>query len=313
MRFIKKHNLNRIATWLVVVTLIAPVQAEETATIRIESVLVTILEKADVPARDAGLLTTLNVREGDLVEEGQVIAVLDNTVAKIERDRAAVELELAAEKATNDVKVRFAEKAFAVSQAELKRAQESVDKFRKAVSQTEMDRLKLTMEKTELEIEQAQREQQEAKLESRAKEHEARLADEVLKRRAIIAPISGVVVQVARSKGEWVQPGDAVLRIVRVDRLRAEGFADARQVNRHLAGRTVTLTTVVADEKPQAFTGKLVFISPEVNRFNRQVRVWAEIENPRLLLRPGVAATMTVSPAESPTNTAAAPSDTDKP
>ena len=42
-----------------------------------------------------------------------------------------------------------------------------------------------------------------------------------------------------------------------------------------------------------------MFVSPEVNPVNGQIRVWAELENQDLLLRPGVAAEMTIEPAGS--------------
>ncbi|QDU44860.1 Macrolide export protein MacA [Symmachiella dynata] len=269
--------------------------ADEPQTIVIDSVLVTVLEKADVPAREAGLLAKLNIREGDLVRAGQILGGLDDKVPQLERDRVNAELDLAKQRSTNDVRIRFSEKAEAVTRAELKRAQESVDKFSKAISQTEMDRLRLSTEKSTLEVEQARREQREAELETRVKEQELRLADEAVHRRTISAPISGIVVQVSKSPGEWVEPGETVLRILRVDLLRAEGFADARLMQRRQAGQPVTLTIDQPGEKSQTYSGKLVFVSPEVNRFNGQVRVWAEIENPSLTLRPGLTATMTVT------------------
>lgn len=270
-------------------------RAEEPQPLEIRSVLVNVLDKADVPARETGVLATLDVREGDVVHAGQVLGHLDDTVAKLDRGRVNAELELARTRATNDVRVRFAQKAEAVTQAELKRAQESVEKFSKAVSQTEMDRLRLTTEKATLEIEQAQRDCQEAELEMQVKQQEARLADEMVDRHTIVAPISGVVVQVSKGPGEWIKPGETVLRIVRIDRLRAEGFADAKQFHRQLAGAPVTLTVEQTGAAPETYSGKLVFISPEVNRFNEQVRVWAEIENPELTLRPGLTATLSVS------------------
>jgi len=300
-------NLNKIAVLALIATvlMVQSSTAEDKNVIPIESVLVTTLEKADVPAQEAGVLIALKVREGDMVTAGQPLALMNDKIAKLQRDRAAVELKLARAHAENDVKFRYAEKALAVTRAELQRAQDSVNKFRKAISQTEMDRLKLTMEKSALEVEQAQRDQLEARLESEVKEHEAQLAEEIVRRRTIVAPISGVVVQVSRSQGEWVQPGDAILRIVRIDRLRAEGFADARLVNRSLAGHSVVLTLQESGQQPQTFSGKLIFVSPEVNRFNGQVRIWATIDNPRHQLRPGRSASMTVStnpPTESHTS-----------
>jgi macrolide-specific efflux system membrane fusion protein len=109
--------------------------------------------------------------------------------------------------------------------------------------------------------------------------------------------LAGVVVQIKRHRGEWVEPGVAVIRILRVDRLRAEGFLDARHASPTLAGRSVTLAVNLAGQTPSKFPGKLVFISPEVNPVNGQVRVWAEIENPQLLLKPGLQGSLIIDGA----------------
>ena len=47
--------------------------------------------------------------------------------------------------------------------------------------------------------------------------------------------------------------------------------------------------------KPQAFQGKVAFVSPEVDPITGQVRVWAEIENRDGRLRPGQAAKMRIA------------------
>jgi multidrug efflux pump subunit AcrA (membrane-fusion protein) len=49
--------------------------------------------------------------------------------------------------------------------------------------------------------------------------------------------------------------------------------------------------------KPEAeYKGRVVFVSPEIDPANSQVRIWAEIDNPQLHLRPGLRGVMTVEP-----------------
>ena len=88
--------------------------------------------------------------------------------------------------------------------------------------------------------------------------------------------------------GEWVEPGQKALRIVNVDRLKAEGFlpaqeADARTASARRCGSRVDL----AGEQAAAFDGKVSFVSPEVDPITGQVRIWAEIDNHDGRLRPG--------------------------
>ena len=79
-----------------------------------------------------------------------------------------------------------------------------------------------------------------------------------------------------------------------LDRLRAEGFVPARELGENLAGRPVVLTVDLPGKPGAQFPGKLTFVSPEINAVNGQVRVWAEIENTGMELRPGNQAAMSI-------------------
>ena len=107
--------------------------------------------------------------------------------------------------------------------------------------------------------------------------------------------MSGLVTEVKRHKGEWVEPGQSIVRILRLDRLRAEGLASAELLGCDLHGRPVALK-VEQEGKPVEFTGKVVFVSPEIDPVNGQVRVWAEIDNKDGKLRPGQPVKMVISP-----------------
>lgn len=254
--------------------------------LRLPNVVLTLIDQVDVPAREAGMLLTTTVKEGETVEEGKLLGRIDDAEAQVLRARAATDVQQARELAENDIKVRFAKKSAEVARAELQRAVESVEKFAKSVSQTELDRLKLVADKTELEIEQAQQDLLQARMTLALKQHDLDRAELQVQRRQIAAPITGMVVQWKKHQGEWVEPGTPVLRIVRLNKLRAEGFAPATQLTLADVGRSVTLTVEVAG-KPTVFPGVLAFVSPEIDPVNGQVRFWAEIDNPRLELRPG--------------------------
>jgi macrolide-specific efflux system membrane fusion protein len=97
-------------------------------------------------------------------------------------------------------------------------------------------------------------------------------------------------------QGEWVPAGKAVVRVLRVDRLRVEGFVQSKKATGDLVERRVTLTVDLGGKAASEFEGIVVFVSPEVNPVNGQVRVWAEVENKKLLLRPGLRGNLTIHP-----------------
>lgn len=271
--------------------------ADPQAGIRIESAQLTLIEQADISASESGLLSNLQVREGEMVEAGAALAGIDDREARVVRDRAKTEWDLARATAQNDVTVRFAKLSAAVAKAELARAQESNEKFPKSVSQTEIDRLRLLADKAELEIEQAELTLNQAQLSLQVKQLDVERASLALERRQLIAPFPGMVVQWKKQRGEWVEPGTPVMRLIRLDRLRAEAFLSAKESSQNLVGRKVTFVVPSDSTDPHPHEGELVFVSPEIDPVNGQVRIWAEIDNKELKLRPGQTATLIIAPA----------------
>ncbi len=342
--------------------------------IKVQSAFVRVLEEADIPAREIGVLATLEVREGDIVKAGQVLSRLDDDDAKLavaraeldlsiaerqaknsvpirtaaallkeaEQDQAQAKLSqrIAAMKAENDVAVRHAVKSRDASKAEYDRAVQARKSFEKSISQTELDRLKLVFERNDLEIEKAKFEKDLAELQQKIEDssiveqdqiverlklsvEQAQLQKEVdsltrdvkaraldqaklqLARRGLRSPLDGEVAEVFRHRGEWLEPGQRVMRIVRLDRLKVEGFVDSRAITSSLRGAAVrVLVSLSDDEKPVTVKGRVVFISSEIDPVNAQVRVWAEVENPDLRLRPGLPAEMVIdSTIRAATNT----------
>ena len=265
--------------------------------LHVDSVVVTLIDQVDLAAREAGALEQIAVREGQTVENGAMLARLDDTDAVLGLNKAKLEREIAVKQADDDVKLRFAKKALEVATAEERRAIESAQKFSKSVSQTELDELRLTKEKAGLEVEAAKEDQEIARLTAKLKENAVETAVNNVAHRRIISPLGGMVVQIKRQRGEWVQPGDVVVRVLRLDRLRAEAFVNAHEIGGDLVGRPVSLTVDLPGAARSLFHGKIVFVNPESNPVNGQSRVWAEIDNPQQILRPGLSGSMTIEPA----------------
>ncbi len=267
--------------------------------IRVESALLTLIEHADLPASESGPLVQREIVEGATVDIDAVLGKIDDHEAALVLERAKTELRIANAIVENDIKVRFARKSQEVALAELKRSQESIEKFPKSVSQTELDRLKLLADKATLEIEQAQVDHEQAKLSKLLKQSDVERAELLLQRRKIKAPFPGMVVNWKKQRGEWVEAGTPVVRIIRLNRLRAEAFVSSKIPAADLLGRPVQLVIDLPGKPKSRFEGKLVFVDPEIDPVNNQMRIYAEIENTDLQLRPGQSATMVIPLAKS--------------
>jgi multidrug efflux pump subunit AcrA (membrane-fusion protein) len=244
-------------------------------------------------------------------------------------EKARFELDIARKKADSNIALRYSKKAAALAESELQRALTARKEFRDSVSQNEVEHLQLATDKARLDIEQAEQDVQTAGLArqvkqsevaalelavkrrelelkqagegaqiaaitQRVKEQDVTVARRDLDRRGIKSPLTGVVVQIFRRRGEWVEPGDKVVRVLRIDRLRVEGFVAARDLHRDLHGAAVTVTATLPGKSQVEVRGKIVFVSPEIDAVTQQVLVWAEVDNPgpQFTLRPGMKAAM---------------------
>jgi multidrug resistance efflux pump len=244
------------------------------------------------------VLTEIAVKEGVLVQSGAAIALVDSREAEGKRRLAQFELDAAAEEAKSDVRVRAAAAAKEVAEAEVETAEQTVARARKAVSETELRRLKLSAERYGLEVEVAEKDLEVARITKDAKAAAVDLADLELTKLNITSPLDGVVVQVYKHKGEWAQLGDPIARVVRMDRLRVEGdFKSALYTANELIGRQVTVEVRLPRDRVVQLQGEVTFVSPLVDLAG-DFQVWAEVENREengyWLLRPGLQADMTV-------------------
>ena len=256
--------------------------------------VLTLLEEIRVPAREAGVLADVAVHPGMHVAQEALLAKQDETEAQVTRDQAKSDLWNARRLAKNDLKVRLAQKAHEVAVAELERATEAAERFPKSVSQSEIDRLRLATEQADLQILQTRFDLKTAQLAIETNEAALRLAEHQLKKRAIHAPTSGVVVEVLKHAGEWVEPGETVVRMVRMDRLRVEGFLPAQQANSKLVGQQAMVIVKLHADRTLEVDGKVTFVSPEIHPVNGMIRMWVDIENGESNLRPGLQATIKI-------------------
>ncbi len=243
-------------------------------------------------------------------------------------EQAELELSVARKTAESDISIRKAISANQLAQEELDRAIASRKEFATSVSDLELARLRQDVVGSGMDIEQARHEQSLQSLGSQSAavivqqqqiavtrlnlereratselgissltvertKKSVEVAKEQLSRRQLRSPLTGIVVEKLRHRGEWVEAGEPVLRIIRIDRLYVEGYVDAALVDQSSRGRPVTVTGE-SRQGPITVAGTIVFVSPEIDSVNGQVEVKAEISNPALALRPGQPVQMTI-------------------
>jgi len=263
-----------------------------------ERCLVSILNEVDVPTEEAGRLITLQVKEGDIVAAGHPLGQLDDQQARLSREAAMLERDAALTRANDDIEVRFSRASLNVADAELSQSLEINRKRSGAVTLSEIRRLKLARHRAELQIDRSNLELKVGMMNAKVQEAAVKSADAAIARRRLTAPLPGVVLTTYHEPGEWLDAGEPVVRIVRMDVLRVEGFLSAGHYSpSEIDGKQVMVEVELERGRREKFKGVVSFVSPLVHAGNKY-RVRAEVSNRaqgrHWLLRPGMEARMTI-------------------
>lgn len=259
-------------------------------------------EVIEISAEVSGPIKSLSVMEGSRITIGQEVAKIKDERAALAMEKAKLEWDVADRKQKSDIAERLTEKASLVAGTEYERAMRANKEIPNTYAESEVDRRKLVYEKAKLEIEQAAYERALIVGEAAVAKNGLDQAMLELRRHQIISPVNGMVVSLKRQLGEWVEPGAPILEVVDLDFFRVEGFVTVDQAAIGLAGRTALVQVTTGSEKWER-EGKVVFVSPEANPVNLQVRIIIEVpfssEKERSSFRSGLKckASVTVSEA----------------
>ena len=112
----------------------------------------------------------------------------------------------------------------------------------------------------------------------------------------VVAPISGTVVEVKKSAGEEVHPGEAILEIVALETLWVEVPIFEKDLGRLTRNMEATFQTVAFPGKE--FHGRLINIGAVVDEQTRAAQAIFEVANPSGALRVGMQANVRLGVGE---------------
>lgn len=215
------------------------------------------VETINVRARIEGDLTSVNVREGQRVNRGQVLAQFEASEQRsgresAEADRAAARSELSTA-IWNLEQSQELFKAGAISEAALRASQQAVAASRARVAATE----------------------------SRINATTSELGDT-----RVLAPANGVIEKRLVQNGEHVARGAQMFTLVRNDVLELAAALPARLGNAVREGHKVQF---IADGR--ALSGTVARVSPTVDPATRSLTVYVQLQNPGGTIRGNTFAT----------------------
>jgi multidrug resistance efflux pump len=270
----------------------APASAERIANVNdnllaIDGAIMKTIETTSVASQVSGLIQSMNVKEGSRVQRGAPLAQIRDDAIKLQVELSKIAIRVAKKKQSSTIDEEIAAKSQAVAANEYERALRANENIKDVYPAKEIDRMKLVLDRASLERERAVHQRELAEMDVETAAVELRKNQELLERHRLISPCDGMVVSVDKRVGEWAEPGMTVVKIVEIDRLRIEGFMSAADASPELIGTKAQVTVDVSNSTLRR-EAELVFISPEINPLNSQVRVFLEIDNRDGTLRPGL-------------------------
>ncbi|MCB1954779.1 MAG: efflux RND transporter periplasmic adaptor subunit [Rhodocyclaceae bacterium] len=154
---------------------------------------ITAQRRSELSPRVGGLVARLHVDVGDRVQAGQVLLELDDTLARLARERDEAQL------AEARARTREADRLHGENRSLVDRA--FLPETRLAASQAEVDIARAAAQRLEAQLKEA---------------------GERIARHRVMAPFDGVIVQRMAEVGEWVDTGDALFELVALTPLRVD-------------------------------------------------------------------------------------------
>lgn len=230
-------------------------------------------QTVDISSPVTGLLEKVNVRRGDKVYKGQVIATLESKSETASAALAHYKSEMTAPTTTAESKVDFAKRKF-------QRRQEMYEQ--KYMSAQDRDEAESEMKLAESELKLAQENKEIAKLEWQQQ-------SSLLNLRTIRSPFDGIVVNQIIFPGEVVEPSGqkkAILKLAQLNPLRVYVILPMAAFGKVKTGMKIG----VNPELPVGghYSGNVLIIDRIVDAASGTFGVFLEIANPKLTVPAGV-------------------------
>jgi len=265
---------------------------------RVRDCLITPIKLIDVPAQEQGVLMEVKVRENQQVKKGELVAQIDDRQPVAAKSVAEYKLVAAEKEAGNRISVLYADAKNRVAKVAFEKGREANTAVPGTTPEIELLKLKLEEVASKLEMDHAEYQLEIAATNVDVRKGELEAAKLDVERRKILAPWDGEVVKRYKEDGEWVKPGDPVIQLLQIDRLRVEAFLDGTQLSRaDVSGRPVYVSVTLKDGRQAAFEGQITMVSPlteAASRFLVKADVVNRQEGGRWLLHPGMNAEMTI-------------------
>jgi len=236
-------------------------------------------QQADIAAERNGRIVNINVRIGDHVKKGQLLAQLDDRTL-----RSACESQKA-RMASAQAQLHEWQSEQQTAESDLRRAEAMRDA--KIISEENWEHAKYRVDETIAEVTRFREE-------AAAADADLSTANLQLEQSRIVAPFAGVVGRCSVRPAQEVKPGDVLFWITAEAPLQVLFTVPETAMGVFTSGKPLELTT--ADYPGLHQPGRIIRVSPVVDPASGSIQVIGGVVHPSPLLKPGMTMQVRLAP-----------------
>jgi multidrug resistance efflux pump len=277
-------------------------QSPSEVEVEVRDCIVRFAQEVRVPALGTGRIGQMHAKPNDAIKQNSPIARLDDRSLTIRRRSAQMQLQAAKNAASDSSAIQSAELELEAAEANLRADQSNHRESRASVSLSQLRRSELEVRRSRAELAKAKKQSEESKLNVDLRDADLEMIDDQINSLTIESPIAGVALEVTRSAGEWIERGETIATVGRIDRLHVHALLRSDQLSPTVC-RGLPVSVHWNDSTSNAarsLRGKVLSVDPQMLPGGRY-RLHAEIVNQaqsddgtQWLLNPGMEVRMKV-------------------
>ena len=256
-----------------------------------------------LPALEAGAITTINVREGQFITAGTIVGQIDDSLPHYELDRAKLRYQNAFKAAKDTTSILAAQKEYELA----RKVYEKNKRLRTKGSRSESEVMESRFQReiALLKLDKANNDREMAFGEAKVELAGMDSVKQRIARHTLRSNYDAYVVDIIKKPQEYVNIGDDVIRLARMDQMWVQASLNAKSLNAADAeNRPVTVTLKTANGE-ETFEGKIDQVSLEyvsAEEYQVKIKVQNRREGNSWMLRPFSQVSMVIHMDRAPIN-----------
>jgi len=240
-----------------------------------------------LPALEAGAITTINVQEGQFITTGTIVGQIDDSLPHYELDRAKLRYQNAFKLAKDTTSILAAQKEYELA----RNVYEKNKRLRSTGSRSESEVMESRFQReiASLKLDKANNDREMAFGEAKVELAGMDSVKQRIARHTLRSNYDAYVVDIIKKPQEYVNIGDDVMRLARMDQMWVQASLNAKSLNAADAeNRPVTVTLKTANGE-ETFEGKIDQVSLEyvsAEEYQVKIKVQNRREGNSWMLRP---------------------------